>query len=123
VGLRGDPGTGAGTCFVPAVRDVVSRFPGGLGRPAAGVAASSALPELLAAIEPDERRVLETLAAGPPVGRSRGGADPANPVSRLLARGLLVRVDAETVELPRQVGLALRGDRRSAPWRWTRPIS
>ena len=25
--------------------------------------------------------------------------------------GLLVRVDAETVELPRQVGLALRGDR------------
>ena len=97
--------------LVPAVRDVVSRFPGGLGRPAAGVAASSALPELLAAVEPDERRVLETLAAGPPVGRSRGGADPANPVSRLLARGLLVRVDAETVELPRQVGLALRGDR------------
>ena len=103
----------ARTCvaLVPAVRDVVSRFPGGLGRPAAGVAASSALPELLAAVEPDERRVLETLAAGPPVGRSRGGADPANPVSRLLARGLLVRVDAETVELPRQVGLALRGDR------------
>ena len=97
--------------LVPAVRDVISRFPGGLGRPAAGVAASSALPELLAAVEPDERRVLETLAAGPPVGRSRGGADPTNPVSRLLARGLLVRVDAETVELPRQVGLALRGDR------------
>ena len=102
---------GRGLALVPAVRDVVSRFPGGLGRPAAGVAASSALPELLAAVEPDERRVLETLAAGPPVGRSRGGADPANPVSRLLARGLLVRVDAETVELPRQVGLALRGDR------------
>ena len=101
----------AGIALVPAVRDVVSRFPGGLGRPAAGVAASSALPELLAAVEPDERRVLETLAAGPPVGRSRGGADPANPVSRLLSRGLLVRVDPETVELPRQVGLALRGDR------------
>ena len=100
----------AGIALVPAVRDVISRFPGGLGRPAAGVAASSALPELLAAVDPDERRVLETLAAGPPVGRSRG-AGPANPVSRLLARGLLVRVDAETVELPRQVGLALRGDR------------
>ena len=101
----------AGIALVPAVRDVVSRFPGGLGRPAAGVAASSDLPQLLAAVDPDERRVLETLAAGPPVGRSRGGADPASPVSRLLARGLLVRVDAETVELPRQVGLALRGDR------------
>ena len=100
----------AGIALVPAVRDVVSRFPGGLGRPAAGVAASSALPELLAGVDPDERRVLETLAAGPPVGRSRG-AGPANPVSRLLARGLLVRVDPETVELPRQVGLALRGDR------------
>jgi hypothetical protein len=97
--------------LVPAVRDVVSRFPGGLGRPAAGAAASSALPELLASVDDDERRVLETLAAGPPVGRSRGGADPANPVARLLRRGLLVRVDPETVELPRQVGLALRGDR------------
>jgi hypothetical protein len=103
----------AGIALVPAVRDVVSRFPGGLGRPAAGVAASSALPELIAAVDPDERRVLETLAGGPPVGRSRGGVD--SPVSRLLARGLLVRVDPETVELPRQVGLALRGDRPLGP--------
>ena len=30
---------GGGVALVPAVRDVVSRFPGGLGRPAAGVAA------------------------------------------------------------------------------------
>jgi hypothetical protein len=100
-----------GLSLVPAARDVVSRYPGGLGRPAAGVAASTELPQLLAAVDPDERRVLDTLAAGPPVGRSRGGADPASPVARLLARGLLVRVDGETVELPRQVGLALRGDR------------
>jgi hypothetical protein len=99
----------AGIALVPAVRDVITRFPGGLGRLAAGVAGSSALPEALAAVDPDERRVLETLAAGPPVGRSR--ADAASPVARLLARGLLVRVDPETVELPRQVGFALRGDR------------
>ena len=101
----------AGIALVPAVRDVVSRFPGGLGRPAAGVG-RVVRPAGAArrASTPDERRVLETLAAGPPIGRSRG-ADPANPVSRLLARGLLVRVDPETVELPRQVGLALRGDR------------
>jgi hypothetical protein len=97
--------------LVPAARDVVPRYPGGLGRPAAGAAASSALPELLAAVEPDERRVLTALAAGPPIGRTRAGADPAGPVARLLARGLLLRVDAETVELPRQVGLALRGAR------------
>ncbi len=106
-GARG----GAGLSLVPAARDVVSRHPGGLGRPAGGVAGSSALPRLLAEVDPDERRVLDTLAAGPPVGRSRSGADPASPVARLLARGLLVRVDGETVELPRQVGLALRGDR------------
>jgi XPB/Ssl2-like helicase family protein len=97
--------------LVPAAREVVPRHPGGLGRPASGPAGSSALPELLAAVTPEERRVLEALAAGPPIGRSRSGTDPDSPVGRLLARGLLLRVDSETVELPRQVGLALRGDR------------
>jgi hypothetical protein len=97
--------------LVPAARDVVPRHPGGLGRSAAGPAASSVLPELLAAVTPEERRVLDALAAGPPIGRTRAGADPTSPVGRLLARGLLLRVDPETVELPRQVGLALRGDR------------
>jgi len=92
---------------VPAAREVAPRHPGGLGRPAVGPAGSSALPGLLADIDDEERRVLDALAAGPPVGHSR--ADPAGPVGRLLARGLLLRVDAQTVELPRQVGLALRG--------------
>ncbi|WP_433290125.1 helicase-associated domain-containing protein [Pseudonocardia sp. CA-142604] len=97
--------------LVPAALDVVPRHPGGLGRESAGLAASSGLPELIASVAPDERRVLEALAAGPPIGRSQAGADPESPVGRLLARGLLMRVDTETVELPRQVGLALRGDR------------
>jgi len=96
--------------LVPAARDVVPRFPGGLGRSATGVAGSSALPQVLAEVDADERRVLDALAAGPPIGRSRA-ADPSGPVARLLAKGLLLRVDQETVELPRQVGLALRGDR------------
>jgi hypothetical protein len=97
--------------LVPAAREVVPRHPGGLGRAATGPAGSSALPELLAAVTPEERRVLDALAAGPPIGRSRAGSDPDSAVGRLLARGLLLRVDPETVELPRQVGLALRGDR------------
>jgi len=97
--------------LVPAAREIVPRFPGGLGRVAGGPAGSSELPELLAAVEPDEQRVLDALAAGPPIGRSRGGSAPQSPVARLLAKGLLLRVDPETVELPRQVGMALRGRR------------
>ena len=106
-----DRDPGVGLAVVPATRDVVPRYPGGLGRSSPGLAGSTALPELLAAVPADERRVLEALAAGPPIGRSRAGGDPDSPVGRLLARGLLLRVDADTVELPRQVGLALRGDR------------
>lgn len=97
--------------LVPAAVEVVPRYPGGLGRPTAGPAGSSALPELLAAATPEQRRVLEVLAAGPPIGRSSGSTDPTSPVGSLLVRGLLRRVDADTVELPRQVGLALRGAR------------
>jgi hypothetical protein len=93
--------------LVPAALDVVSRYPGGLGRPASSLADSEVLRGQLADTETEERRVLEALAAGPPIGRSR---DPgAAAVQRLVGRGLLLRVDPETVELPRQVGLALRG--------------
>jgi Helicase conserved C-terminal domain len=112
---------GSSFSLVPAARDVVPRFPGALGRSAAGPAGSSALPSLLADVDADERRVLDALAAGPPIGRSRAAADPGAPVGRLLAKGLLLRVDSETVELPRQVGLALRGDRPLGALRLTPP--
>ncbi|MFC5995418.1 helicase-associated domain-containing protein [Pseudonocardia hispaniensis] len=102
--------TDSGLALVPAARDVLPGYPGGLGRSAPNLADSTALAELLAGLAPDERRVLEALAVGPPVGRSRGSADPTSPVGRLLARGLLLCVDPETVELPREVGLALRGE-------------
>ena len=71
--------------------------------------------ELSAAIEAlDEpsRDVLERLGAGSPVGRTRDAAPgtPADrPVQRLLAAGLLLPVDDETVVLPRDVGQVLRG--------------
>ncbi len=107
--------------LVPAAREIVPRFPGGLGRLATGPAGSSELTELLAAVEPDEQRVLDALAAGPPIGRSRGGSAPQSPVGRLLAKGLLLRVDPETVELPRQVGIALRGKRPMGPLTLTSP--
>jgi Helicase conserved C-terminal domain/WYL domain len=63
-----------------------------------------------------ERSVLAQLAAGPPIGsvsdalRRVTAAEADSPVRWLLAHGLLVAIDARTVELPREVGLALRGD-------------
>jgi hypothetical protein len=70
---------------------------------------------LLATAGQPERRVLETLAAGSPLGQVRdakrlpAAGAPDSPVRWLLARGLLVAVDDDTVELPREVGLLLRG--------------
>lgn len=101
---------------VPAARETSGLYPGGLGQPVAALAGVD-LSEVLAGLGEPERRVLARLAVGPPVGQTRDAAElPASdadrtPIQRLLARGLLVRRDASTVELPRQVGLALRGDR------------
>ncbi|MDN5914673.1 MAG: helicase-associated domain-containing protein [Pseudonocardia sp.] len=99
-----------GVSLVPAAREVVPQYPGGLGRPASGAAAVDDLAGLLAQVSPEEQRVLGALVDGPPIGRSRGASDPSTPVGQLIARGLLLRVDTDTVEMPRQVGLALRGD-------------
>jgi hypothetical protein len=79
-------------------------------------APSRLVSELLDATDSEERAVLHRLAAGPPVGVHRTarvtdapdtGAGP-DPVTRLLRLGLLVPVDAQTVELPREIALALR---------------
>ena len=94
------------------------------GQPRAGVAVAGLLAdplrvaELIAACDADEREVLDRLAAGPPVGAVRGAraaiaalssGDELPPPLRLVTRGLLVPIDAQRVELPREVGLVLRG--------------
>lgn len=82
--------------------------------------------ELVAAIEALEepaRELLERLAVGSPVGRTRDAAPgtPADrPVQRLLAAGLLRRVDDETVILPRDVAQVLRGE-EPGPYELTPP--
>ncbi|HKS45159.1 MAG TPA: helicase-associated domain-containing protein [Amycolatopsis sp.] len=101
---------------VPVVRELVGPFPAGLG---------ASVPELagadLSSIRDDERAVLNTLAAGPPIGRTRDAgretslAEATTPIQRLLARGLLLRRDGQTVELPREIGIALRGGRSCSP--------
>lgn len=64
-------------------------------------------------LDEKERGLVETLSRGPALGRSRDAAtdaDPTTPVSRLIAAGLLARVDEQTVELPPMVAQLLRGE-------------
>ncbi|MGH3825230.1 MAG: helicase-associated domain-containing protein [Pseudonocardiaceae bacterium] len=113
-------GEDAALAVVPAVRQVLGPHPGGLGRPAADLADVD-LNAVLTSLAADELGILRALAAGPPVGTSRDAAEVVplararTPVQRLLARRLLRRIDAGTVELPAQVGLALRGAQPLGP--------
>jgi len=135
-------GTDEALHVVGAVREVLGPHPAGLGRPlgvcfarhsdrqVAPVAEQlgetglgglvalfsdrDRLQALLDKAGDEERKVLQALAAGPPLGQVRdalrvGPVD--SPVRWLLAHGLLVPIDNSTVELPREVGLLLRGDR------------
>ena len=140
---------------VGPVRDVVAPSAAGLGRPVgtllarlrvkdvAPVAATlgvegvggvvelfgdaDRLADLIATAGEGERRVLEALALGSPLGqvkdarRPPGQEPPESPVRWLLAHGLLVPLDDETVELPREVGLAVRGASALGPLHATPP--
>ncbi|MDX6552461.1 MAG: hypothetical protein QOH74_949, partial [Gaiellales bacterium] len=60
----------------------------------------------------EERKVLATLASGSPLGQVRDALRTSpidSPVRWLLAHGLLVAIDNNTVELPREVGFRVRG--------------
>jgi hypothetical protein len=111
----------------PAAREAGGLFPAGLGRPSE-LLNEADIPALLAGLDEPERRMLTTLAhASSPLGRTKdaGVAVPLDeartPVQRLLAMSLLLRRDAETVELPRQVALAIRGDSPLGPVRLAEP--
>ena len=74
----------------------------------------------LDALDDDERDIVETLAGDRPVAQLLPGAADDSAPRRLLARGLLVAIDAGRAELPREVGLAVRArsgrsDGRQAP--------
>ncbi|GAB2663008.1 helicase-associated domain-containing protein [Gordonia jinhuaensis] len=86
-----------------------------------GPTAARSLAELrdeIAALDDRPRELLDTLAGGSPLGRSRDAApdaDPARPIPSLIAAGLLARVDDQTVELPPVVGRLLRDEPVSEP--------
>ncbi|KAA2262940.1 DNA-binding protein [Solihabitans fulvus] len=110
----------------PSAREAAPAFPGGLGRSSPALAGTD-LAARLAGLDAPDRRLIETLAAGPPVGRTKEAArvvplDRADtPVQRLLALGLLLRRDDENVELPMEVGIAVRGDRPMGAVQTTEP--
>lgn len=69
--------------------------------------------ELITGLDQPQRDLLDKLLDGSPVGRTRDaapGAPADRPVPRLLSMGLLRRLDAETVILPRLIGQVLRGE-------------
>jgi hypothetical protein len=108
-------GAGEELSVVPAVREVLRTFPGGLGRPAEHLTVEQAT-AALADLSSEELAVVRRLSGDAPVGRTKDAGkaisleQATTPIQRLLARGLLVRRDAETVELPRQLAIAVRGD-------------
>ncbi|WP_018332372.1 helicase-associated domain-containing protein [Actinomycetospora chiangmaiensis] len=113
-----DDGSGpVGVRAVPALRDTARRYPAGLGRPAPSdsVLHREDPAAVMAALPADERAVVDALDRDGPVGRSRARDGDDNPVARLLAAGVLRRIDDDTVELTREAGLGLRGDRPLGP--------
>lgn len=78
---------------------------------------------LIAGLDKAQLEVLQKLLQGSPMGRTRDaapGAPADRPVPQLLAKGLLRRIDAETVILPRHVGQVLRGE-QPGPMQLTAP--
>lgn len=71
------------------------------------------LPAAIDALDEPARELLQRLVAGSPVGRTRDASPdtpPQRPVQRLIAAGLLRRLNDDTVVLPRAVGQVLRGE-------------
>jgi Helicase conserved C-terminal domain len=79
--------------------------------------------DLIDRLNKAQLEVLEKLLQGSPMGRTRDaapGAPADRPVPQLLAMGLLRRIDAETVILPRHVGQVLRRE-QPGPMHLTAP--
>ncbi len=102
-----------------AVLAVLGPYPAGLGAP--GKLTTEEAKAALETLDPTSLGILERLTTAIP----RGATDPRSTIARavtaLIAAGLLRRIDAETVELPREVGMALRGDEPLGPISVTPP--
>ncbi len=95
------------------VVDALGPHPAGLGAPT-GLDPETLATRLSNASERG-RSILEVLSAGPPIGAVAPTGPIAPVVRQLVADGLLIRKDAGLVELPREVGLLLRGNQPLGP--------
>lgn len=128
-GLRGCPGL-----------EAVLPYPAGLGRPLAALRSplppDSVATRLASLPEPAVALLRSLDGAGVPVGRGRlpdaavtadsppsSGGSPGTPLQAAVTAGLLVPTGPDTVELPREVGLSLRGDRPLGPPQVQPPLS
>jgi hypothetical protein len=88
-----------------------------------GARTGEEIAELIDGLSAAQLDVLEKLLEGSPMGRTRDaapGAPADRPVPQLLSKGLLRRIDADTVILPRHVGQVLRGE-QPGPMQLTAP--
>jgi hypothetical protein len=88
-----------------ALRDLLGSFPAGLG----GGSATKVDLKVINQAPPQAKLVLEKLAWGPPRGSISDPKKSGSAVQWLLDNNLLMIVDSQTVELPREVGIFLRG--------------
>lgn len=107
--------TGAASRVVlgPQVRDGLGRYPAGLGKPARlpGAAVRAALG---AADEP-ALALLRRLVPGPPIGEAPADSPHQPTIAGLIGAGLLHAGPNNTVILPQEVALALRGPQPLGP--------
>ncbi|MGD9619610.1 MAG: helicase-associated domain-containing protein [Mycolicibacterium sp.] len=106
----GDP---AGQGALRVVAEAAAGLPWYPGQSTAESPSTDGIAEAIEALDAPARELLDKLLEGSPVGRTRDAAPdapPDRPVQRLLAAGLLRRLDTDTVILPRLVGQELRGE-------------
>jgi hypothetical protein len=96
-----------------AVLAVLGTYPAGLAPP--GSMSVEQARTALADLDDAARGIVERLASGLPRGTTDGRSAVGRAVKGLVAARLLRRIDIDTVELPREVALAVRGDRPLGP--------
>lgn len=109
-------GTERGWHLTHAARSAFGPYPAGLAGESTMPLTDSQIDQALEAVGEPGRAVLERLLWGNPTGRvtqadRRGSATSERPVDQLLHHRLVRPLDSETIVLPREVALRLRGGR------------